>query len=67
MRIKRESISWLRRASQANPHPVVINESGIESAVCAGTPLALKFDASASPEILDAIDLNLFQAASTIG
>jgi hypothetical protein len=64
IRIKREPISWLRWASEANPHPVVMDAGDLESAVRADTPFARKFDQSVTPRLLDDVDLSLLFEAT---
>lgn len=65
MRVKREPISWIRWASDAHPHPVVIDQSDLEAAVRSGTPFARKFDATATPGLLDDVDLRLLAPAAS--
>lgn len=59
MHISFEPISWLRWESDTNPHPAVIREGDVDTALSAGTPFARKFDESASPGILDLVDRTL--------
>jgi Core-2/I-Branching enzyme len=64
LRINHEPISWLTWDSDVTPHPRVIDETSLDSAVSARTPFARKFDESATPGILDVVDRTvLFEPA----
>ncbi len=57
IRVKRESISWLRwHDDVTKPHPVTIDRETLDEAVRSGRPFARKFDDTAEPGMLDLVD-----------
>jgi hypothetical protein len=65
VRVKCESVSWLRWDSEVAPHPVLIDEAELETAVRSGAPFARKFDELAAPDILDRIDRTMLSLAES--
>lgn len=57
IRVKRESISWLRwHDDVTKPHPVTIDPETLVEARRSGLPFARKFDEAAHPGVLDLVD-----------
>lgn len=57
IRVKRESVSWLRwHQDVAQPHPVIIDPETLRAAVASGAPFARKFDEVVFPGLLDLVD-----------
>jgi hypothetical protein len=57
IRVRRQSISWLRwHDDVAKPHPVIIDREILDEAVHSGLPFARKFDEGTEPGVLDLVD-----------
>jgi hypothetical protein len=68
MRVRRRRVSWLRwEQDVTKPHPVTLDAATLAEAVASGTPFARKFDADASPGLLDHVDEALLGLAAHAG